>query len=382
MKLRSSQYVKSFDWSIIIIITAIVSVSLLMLANANFNPFAEEGQSGLFSILARIDFNYVFLQACWYLLGLGGMMAMLFMDYHAIGRYGKILYFVNCTVLLGLLIFGQVTRGIQGWITLGSRGIQPSELCKITIIIFIGKLIAKKIEEKGETPLDFRDLLPIVAYFAVPLILVMAQPDWGTAMVYVCSFMGMLFMAKINKKVILTGILSVLILAPIAWFFMTGWQRQRIIGFLGGSAVDQVNQSKVLIGSGQILGKGFFKEGTLAQLDFMAEKHTDFIFAFVVETIGFIGGMLIIVLYFALLFRLLYLVKQSGDIYGSIIIVGVLFMFVAHIFENIAMTMGIMPVTGIPAPFLSYGGSSMLANMLAIGLVESVVIRRTKRYFE
>lgn len=380
MKLRRSLYVKNFDWILIAIITMIVTISLLMLANASFDPFSDGESGGIMSIIKRIDFYYVILQSAWYLLGLVAMCFIMFVDYHTISKYGRLIYTINVLVLLGLLVLGKSTRGIKGWITLGNRGFQPSEICKITIIIFIGRLIANKIEERGDTPLNIYDLAPIIGYFAVPLILVVLQPDFGTAMVYVCSFMGMIFLAKIDRKVILGGIIGVIILVPIAWLLLQDWQKQRIIGMFTGSGVDQVNSSKLLIGSGRLIGKGFFKEGTLAQLDFLAEKHTDFIFAFVVETTGWLGGMFVILLYFSLLARILYLSKQTSDVYGTVIAIGVLFMFIAHIFENVAMTMGIMPVTGIPAPFLSYGGSSMLANMMAIGLLECVVMRRDARY--
>lgn len=380
MKLKSSLYVKNFDWVIITIISTIVMISLLMLANASFNPFSDGQSTGIISIIQRIDFSYVILQSMWYLLGLAAMSFIMMVDYHTIAKYGKLIYIVNVLILLALLIIGNSTRGIKGWINFGNRGFQPSEICKITIIIFIGRLICRKMEEKGDMPLNFYDLLPIIIYFAIPFVLVVAQPDFGTAMVYVCSFIGMLFMAKIDKKVIIIGIVAVVILIPIVWLTLDPWQKKRITGMFTGEGVAQVESSKLLIGSGRLFGKGFFQEGTLAQLNFMAEKHTDFIFAFVVETMGFIGGFFVIALYVGLMARLLYLSKQTSDLYGSIIIIGVLFMFIAHIFENIAMTMGIMPVTGIPAPFLSYGGSSMLANMMAIGLVECVVVRRGVSY--
>lgn len=384
MKLKNNQYYQNFDWPIIAIISIIVAYSLLILANASFNPYNETGVSSIFNTISRIDFKYVFLQLGFYIIGLGAMFALLFLDYHTLGEYGKYIYFINCVVLVGLLFFAKSTRGVRGWIYVFGFGFQPAEICKITIIIFLGRMIAKKIDEKGDTPLGFKDLLPIVGYFLVPFVLVMLQPDWGTAMVFVCVFLGMILVAKIYKKVIYTVLGSLAVLLPLAWLLMADWQRSRILGFLtpGGAGVDQVSQSKVLIGSGQFFGKGFFQEGSLAQLDFLAEKHTDFIFASAAETLGFVGGLLLLLLYFGLLFRLLYLAKKSSDTYGTIIIIGVLSMMIFHVFENIAMTMGIMPVTGIPAPFFSYGGSSMLTNMIAIGLVENVVIRRFKKHYE
>lgn len=379
MKLTgNSQQTKNFDWVLLSIISAIVVFSLLMLANASFNPFNDSGATGIAGFLERVNFHYVILQGAWYLIGLGAMMFMIFMDYRTVSKYGKIIYIVNVSILFGLLVLGKSTRGIKGWITFGNRGFQPSELCKITLIIFLGKMITGQIESKGNLPLNIYDLLPILGYFAVPLVLVVMQPDFGTAMVYVCSFAGMLFVAKIDRKLILTGLAVLAVLIPIMWFLLDDWQRQRVLGMFSGDGVDQVNASKLLIGSGGFFGKGFFREGTLASLDFLAEEHTDFIFAFLVETTGLFGGAIIIGLYTALILRLLYLARQTVDMYGTVMIVGVTCMFFAHIFENLAMTMGIMPVTGIPAPFLSYGGSNMLTNMLAIGLVQSVMVRRNR----
>lgn len=382
MKIKSNQYLRNFDWLLLIIIGSVVCFSLVLIANAGFNPFSSGEQSGLFDVLSRINFNYVFLQASWFLLGLVLMTLVAMMDYHTVSRAGKIIYIINVTILILLLIGGKTTRGIKAWIEFGDRALQPGELCKITIIIYIGKLIAKKSDEKGGAPLTFSDLLVPTIYFAIPFALVCAQPDFGTAMVFVASFLGMLITAGIDKKVVIIGLIIVAVAIPVAWLLMAGWQKERIVKMFSEEGVAQVEQSKTLIGSGRFLGKGLFREGTLSSLNFMSEQHTDFIFAMAVETTGFLGGLVIIVLYFVMLFRLLLDSKKSSDTYGTMIVMGVMFMLIAHIFENIAMTMGIMPVTGIPAPFLSYGGSSMFTNMIALGLVQSVVMRRNKPYYD
>ena len=162
---------------------------------------------------------------------------------------------------------------------------------------------------------------------------------------------------------------------------MSDEQKYRIDVFLDPSldlsnAGYNVFQSKVAIGSGQLYGKGYFSSGTLAQLRFVPERHTDFIFAGIVEGLGFIGGTLIILLYFLLVFRMLWIAFKAKDNFGTCLVAGVIGMLLAHVFENIGMTMGLMPVTGIPLPFLSYGGSNLLTNMIAIGIVENVCMRR------
>ena len=210
----------------------------------------------------------------------------------------------------------------------------------------------------------------------------MLQPDWGTAFVYICITLGILFAAKMSYKIL--GGIAILGAGGlfVAYKYLMGeWQQKRILTFLNpaldptGSGM-HVAQSKVVIGSGQMLGKGLFQEGTLSQMGYLYEQQTDFIYASAAETFGFVGGIILITLYALLVIRLLYLATQAKDRMGMFIIVGVTCMYMAHIFENIGMTMGLMPVTGIPLPFVSYGGSSMLTNLLGLGLVECVAMRR------
>jgi rod shape determining protein RodA len=232
----------------------------------------------------------------------------------------------------------------------------------------------------------FKDIALVCGIALVPVILAALQPDWGTAFVYICILVGILFASRISLKYVLTGLGLITVVAPIAYYFlMNDDQRSRIIVFLNPEAADssaeayQVTQSKLAIGSSGLTGKGLFKEGSLASLDYVPDRHTDFIFAVTVEAVGFIGGLILILLYFTLILRALYIATKARDKFGYLMVVGVVAMFTFHVIENIGMTMGVLPITGIPLPFMSYGGSSMLTNMIAFGIVLNVSMRRQTR---
>ncbi len=369
--------------------TIIVLYSNIILANASAKPFTGE-EAGILDIIAKIDFQYVSRQSLWFFIGLVLMVVICFIDYENLGQYVKIIYIANVGFLLLLMIFGTEKGGAQGWFSLiGERTIQPSEFCKISLILMLGKMISTKIESNGG-PLRFRDMPLLLLVLLVPFVIVARQPDLGTAAVYIVIFIGILFMAKTSFKIIGAFLGVGIISIPIAYQFLEDYQIKRLMPFLNAgdtssqnsSAFDQVAQSKTMIGSGQVTGKGLFSEGTLTQLDYMPQRRTDFIFAVTAESVGFIGGIILLVLYFVLLFRLLYLASQAPTLFGSLIIVGVMSMLFFHIVENIGTTMGLLPQTGIPLPFFSYGGSNMLTNMIAIGFVQSVALRRQKKTLE
>ncbi|NLB61937.1 MAG: rod shape-determining protein RodA, partial [Clostridiales bacterium] len=272
---------------------------------------------------------------------------------------------------------------VAGWFILSSinRAIQPAELCKIVLIVMFAKIISNSIEKHGKLK-GVKDIGLILIVCAIPTGLVLWQPDFGTAFVFICILVFMLFVSGISWKYIVPTLVIAAVLAPLFYFFVLNPDQQdRIRVFLDPEmdplgAGYNVIQSKLSIGSGQLTGKGFFTAGTLAQLKYVPERHTDFIFSGIVEGIGFIGGTAIILLYFTLIFRWIYNAYKSGDAFGMCIIVGCAAMIIAHVFENIGMTIGLMPVTGIPLPFISYGGSNLLTSMIAVGLVVNVYMRR------
>jgi rod shape determining protein RodA len=278
-------------------------------------------------------------------------------------------------MLLIVVAIGSVSSGTKGWLTKGS--IQPSELAKLTMII----VLAKRLSEKPGGIRTVKDMGSTLLMVAIPLFLIYLQPDFGTSLVYIFFTVTMLFLSGTDWKLMVGLVVAGVAAVWPVWTLLPPTQKNRFLALLAPEQVDSsvlynVKQSTTAVGSGQMTGRGFFSPGSFCQLDYIPAKHTDFIFSITAETWGFIGSVFIIALYAFLLIRLLMLSRRAFDRFGSYIIIGVMAMFAFHVFENIGMTIGIMPCTGIPLPFLSYGGSSMVTNLMAIGLVENVCIRR------
>jgi rod shape determining protein RodA len=280
-------------------------------------------------------------------------------------------------VCLGLIIFtaffGDEQGGTRGWIKITSSFyFQPTEVGKLGLILLLATTISKK--EKLEKFTDLIWIFGVMILFSGALL---TQMDIGTSLVYVFIFVAMIFTGGIRWKHILI-ILGVFIVACVAlWFLMGEKQQSRILNFINGEEVDQLKYAKYAIGSGGFFGKGILGVDSISQAGDIFAIHTDFIFAAIAESLGFFAALILIGLYVAMEIRMWYLIQHKAhDRYGKMIIMGVMAMFMFHIFENIGMVIGIMPITGIPLPFVSYGGSNMLTNMIAIGLVESVCIHR------
>lgn len=377
---------KHIDWVLFANIIILIMLSLIAIASALSDPL-EEGTSSITSAIGQLDMKYVFQQLTWLVIGLVAMFIMLIPDYHNIGEFYKWIYAIMVFLLIAVFFLGAEIKGTRGWFKIGNTGFQPSELGKIGIVIVLAKMMSERTQGKDGGIKKIRDILPILGVLVIPLGLIMIQPDWGTAAVYVFTFIMMLIMAKTSWKIIVGLFVAGGLAIPIAWSFMADWQKNRIYGFLGipqpGMTPQQIkdltmqaDRAKMAAGSGQITGKGLFSLGGETQSSSIPENHTDFIFASTTEAVGFIGAIVIILLYFVLIFRTLYLATQAKDEFGKLIIIGVLAMTLFHIFENIGMNIGVMPITGIPLPFFSYGGSNLLTNMLAFGLVLNVSMRR------
>lgn len=375
------------DWLLFAIIVALVLLSFVAIASAT-SPELSSGSS-FSEIISKMDLSHVTQQITWFGIGLLAMFIVLLPDYHAIGEYYKWIYIILIALLVAVYLFGSEIKGVTGWFKIGTSGFQPSELGKIAIIITLARMMSNRTKGKDGGIRKIKDILPILVVFLVPFLLIMIQPDWGTAFVYAFTFFSMLFIAKTSIKIILGLLGCVGVSMPAAWFLMDDWQRNRLYTFLNipppGATEQQLrdmglqsSRAQSAAGSGQLLGKGLFSTGGESPLSKIPEKHTDFIFASTTEAIGFIGAALIIVLYLLLIGRTFYLATKAKDEFGMLIIVGVLAMTVFHIFENIGMNLGVMPITGIPLPFFSYGGSNLLTNMIAFGLVINVSMRRQR----
>jgi len=365
-----------FDFVLAAIIIALMIMGLLMLANATGKPGIEFGSNWLDYIQA-MDKSFIVRHLIWFILGCAVAGAIMAVDYKAYGRYVGIAYIAIIALLIAVLVFGVDVYGQKRLVIGGESGteLQPSEMAKLVLIIMMAKDISKY--ENGITTL--KQLFIVLLKAGIPLALMLQ--DIGTSVVYI-FIMGVLLFVGGTRMWMLYSILggALVSIVPI-WNVLGDPQKLRILTFLDptldptGTGYNVIH-SKMAIGSGQILGKGFFNPIAMSQLNYIPVQESDFIFAVTGETLGFIGTSFIVLLFTALIFRMVYLATKVEDKFGSLIIIGVAAMMFIHIFENVGMSIGIMPVTGIPLPFFSYGGSSMITNMMGIGLVECVWMRR------
>lgn len=316
-------------------------------------------------------------------LGFFMMIFLMIVDY----RHWKVIYKIIYLLSIGLLILtiligtGPSGTGVRSWIYIGNIGFQPSEFVKIAYII----CMAAMLEDVGEDLNKPKTLIKVLIFTFLPIGLILLQPDAGTAIVYMFIAIFMLFIAGISWKYILIAVGFFLVMAPILWFQLEEYQHDRFFDFFDpmsdplGSGYQYIN-GKIAIGSGRIFGKGLY-QGTQTQFNFIPEKQNDFIFPVVVEELGFFGGMILILLYLGMLFRMYKISKNSVDFYGSFMVMGIAAMFLFHIWENIGMTLGLMPITGIPLPFFSSGGTFQLTSLIMIGLVLSVAAHKHIKYF-
>lgn len=381
MSLYDKKDFKSIDWITIIIVFALAAFGMIALCSVLANPF-DGTEQGLGDIIAKLNLDYVQRQAINFLVGLAAMIVVMLFDYN-IFKPLSIFAYIGIVGLLGMLfVFGKVRGGAQGWFVFDSiqRNVQPGELSKIAVILTVSGVVSKAMDTDGRL-LRFKDILVAGIYTAIPFLLIALQPDYGTAFVLVVILAFIFFAARIKWWWIAGAALAMGTALPLAYFFIfTPSQQNRIISFLNPEydplgAGFQVSRSKVIIGSGRLMGKGFFDQATLSQLKYVPERHTDFIYSGIVEGVGFVGGAILIAVFFILAFRWLYIAAKARDNYGMLLVVGVTGMLIAHVFENIGMTIGLMPMTGIPLPFISYGGSNMLTNMIGVGIVLNVYMR-------
>jgi len=328
--------------------------------------------------------SQVIIQAAATVLGAILAIGIAFYDYEFISS--KWIYIIGIDIFLLVLVLilgiGSEEVGSKSWIRFGPISIQPSEFVKIGFILSFSYQLSKYKERINE----FKIVIGCVLHIAVLIFLLMLQPDFGTTMVFASIFVVMLFIAGISWKYIVSAVGLVVASMPVLWFFVfKEYQKNRILTFFNPELDTQVSgyhvmQSKTAIGSGQIFGQGLFK-GVLTQNEFLPAKHTDFIFAVGCEELGFFGAAVIIGLIIFIVVRSFMIAVKAKDDLGSFIAIGVATMLMVQSLENIGMTIGITPVTGITLPFLSYGGSSMLTNFIAIGLVLNVKIRSKKINF-
>lgn len=354
---------KRFDFTLFITVLLLCIYGIVMIRSATLS----------------LDTNrHVKVQAISTILGFAAVIFLVLLDYQFIGNFYIPIYIISVLLLLAVIFFGTGADkwGSDSWLSIGGFTFQPAEIAKVGIIIFLAKYIDKNKNEINQPIV----LLKTLALAGIPILLIAKQPDFGTAVVFVFFVVVMLFAAGIDWRYIGYAFLVGIISLPILWFSLKPFQRNRIFSFLDPEADIagtgyQAMQSKIAIGSGKIFGRGLF-QGVQTQFNYIPEKQTDFIFAVVGEELGLIGGLALILLYFIMLARLIKIARNSKDTFGSLMVVGFAAMFLIHIWENIGMTIGLMPITGIPLPFMSYGGTFQLVNLICIGIALSVGIHK------
>lgn len=324
---------------------------------------------------------YVARQGIFALFNIGVAIFLMNFDYKMLQGYGNKLYIFNLIMLLAVMFLGHSALGAQRWISIGPISIQPSEFSKIIMIISLATVMENRIGKLN----SLHDLLPVAAYVGVPFLLVLKQPDLGTSLVFMAIFLGMLFVCGINLR-LLGGLFAAgVAMMPLLWHFLKDYQKMRIMVFMDPN-VDPLGsgyhiiQSKIAIGSGMLFGKGLF-QGTQSQLNFLPENHTDFIFAVVGEELGFIGIVVLLLLYLVVLWRGIKIAQDASDVFGRLLAVGITSMLAFHVLVNVGMTLGIMPVTGIPLPLMSYGVSSLTTNIMSIAILLNIQLRKQKLLF-
>lgn len=365
---------RKLDYTLLFSVAVIIVVGLFVLDSASASKAS----------------NYVLKQAVWIVVGLGIILGCLQVDYTLLQKYSKQLYVFSIVFLLLVLFLGENRGGAKGWFMIGSFGIQPAEYCKIFLIISYAQFLSLR-RERLQT---IQELIPCFAFMVIPVLLLVKQPDLGSALVYIFIMVGMLFVAGANRK-ILVGLFGggtvALIIYLIGVWKLNWWcplEKYALNRFLVlfDSSLDpqgagyNVWQSKIAIGNGGFWGEGLHM-GSQSTGAFMPEQWTDFIFAVFAEELGFIGAGTLLLLFALMLFRGLRVAMLSKDMFGALVATGVVSMYLFHILENAGMTMGLMPVTGIPLPFVSYGGSSMLTNFLGIALLQNIYVHRQRLIF-
>ncbi len=365
---ETKRFLKRLDYPLMFATLAIIIYSLIIISSATHinNPTEER-------------FYFVQRQGLFALINI--VIAALFLnfDYRGIQQYGQKLYIFNLVMLVAVMAFGTTALGAQRWLALGPIMLQPSEFSKLIVIICMAALL----ESRMGTLNSLRDLLPIAVYIGIPFVLVLKQPDLGTSLVFMAIFFGMVIACGIRWRILIGIIMAGICSFPILWnYVLKEYQKTRLYVFIDpnidplGSGY-HIIQSKIAIGSGMLFGKGIF-QGTQSQLNFLPENHTDFIFAVVGEEFGFIGALILLLLYLIIFWRGIQIAREAGDMFGRLLAVGITSMLAFHVLINVGMTTGIMPVTGIPLPLMSYGVSALTTDILAIALLLNINMRKNK----
>ncbi|MBU8850034.1 MAG: rod shape-determining protein RodA [Desulfobacterales bacterium] len=358
--------IENFDWGFIVLILLIGSMGLAIL----YSALTAGQDAGVVHILFK-------KQMIWMGAGFTVMMIILLIDFRDLDRLNLFIYALCIGLLISVILFGQIGGGSRRWLVLGFVRIQPSEMMKIALIISLSSVYSTSVSQTG---LNFRKLIKPVILCTIPFVLIVNQPDLGTGLLLLLIAGSITLFVKVERRVFFTLSGICFAAVPLVWLALKNYQKLRILTFLNPDrdplgAGYHIIQSKIAIGSGMLTGKGFLK-GTQSALSFLPEQHTDFIASVLAEEWGLVGCSILLILYFFLLLWGLNIAYNCRNMFGSILAFGVTTMIFWQIFINIGMVMGLMPVVGVPLPLVSYGGSSVITNMVGFGILLNISMRK------
>ncbi len=357
---------RNVDWTCFALALVLSAVGVLTIYSTTL------GQAGA----AGLHLGYAQRQLLWVIVGIFLLAAASLIDYERIMRHSYLIYAGAIALLLLVPLIGQESFGAQRWISVGPVRFQPSEFAKIAVIMAMARFLGTKREEL-KSP---RYVLMALALVGTPMLLIASQPDLGTAIVLLPVALVMLYLAGVPRRTLAVILLCMMLVSPLLWFMLHDYQRARLQVFLNPNTDPAgsgwaIIQSKIAIGSGGLFGKGW-GAGPMTNLRFLTASTRDFVFSTIAEEWGFIGATGLLALYGALLGRALATARLARDRTGTLLAGGLATLVFVHVLVNVGMAMGMMPVVGLPLPFLSYGGSSLLATMLAVGLLMNVRMHR------
>lgn len=378
------EMMRYFDWPLFFIVAAITLFGVVCIFSATSSGVTEK-PSTIMEMLQTQSIYYPRQHLIMFSIGIAVMLVLAFFPYKLFQRFASLIYVLNIAMLLITLMIAEAGRGgMTAFIGFGNQGVQPSEFGKVAIIICLSRAFT----DRKHNISKLSEFIILTIYVGIPLILVGLQPDFGTAMVYLFVFCIMIFVSGTDWRLLASLFVCVLILAIPLWYAMTNssagddFRLTRFLIWLDPESYPdearQVINAQIAVGSGGLFGKGIVSPGSFASLGYISDDHTDFIFAIVCESFGMVGAFALVTGYALLIGRLIWQAMRVTDPFGAYIIIGAMAMLLFHIVENLCMVIGLLPVTGIPLPFVSYGGSNMVTNMASIGLVQNVIIRTRK----
>jgi len=341
-----------------IIITCLILLTILSLSSI----YSSLHQGGAFT-----DQGIFYKEIMWIIISWIILMLFSLINYRIYFDFAYILYGINICLLIAVDLFGRSALGAQRWLNIGGFNFQPSELSKIITIFFLARVFSSEVN-KG----FLRGVIAPFSVLMLNVLLIVKQPDLGTALVLVFLFFLMGFASSNKKRYFVALIIAGLIFSPFAWNHLKDYQKKRLIVFINPNAEPlgagyTIIQSKIAIGSGQFFGKGFLS-GTQNQFNFLPERHTDFIFTVIAEEWGFLGAIILLMIYIFIINNILLVARYKKDNFAQLLLIGMACLFFIHIFINIGMTLGILPVVGIPLLFISYGGTHLLVSFMLLGI--------------